>query len=509
MINLIKNNFRIIIIVLLSIIVGIEIHSFYVKSTTDPALKKFTDVFKITQQSYIEKTNSKQLIENAIEGMTKGLDPHSAYIPAEDNLLSEEQFNGNYEGIGVEFQIIKDTITVITPIPGGPSEALGIFSGDKIVKIEKENAIGFDVDKVRKTLKGPKGSKVKVGVFRPSQKKMLDFTIRRDEIPLYSVDVKLNLQNETGYISLSRFAETTTDELLEALEYLTKKGMKRLILDLRNNPGGYLQQAVQVADIFLEGDKLIVYTKGRLNSFNEKRYASYKFPYEKLPLVILVNQGSASASEIVAGALQDWKRAIIIGERTFGKGLVQQQFDLNDNSSFRLTISKYFTPSGKVIQRDFSNIEEYYDIYETDSLRSKKDSSYNRGGISPDLNVKTEKVSDFVVDLRRNNVFQEWILHFVGKYKETISKKYGKNILLFKESFNFNNDDISDFISFAEEKNVNFDEKQFKLDKDYIFLVLKAQLARQLWNNEGWFSIILETDKQFKAAFDYINKKKE
>lgn len=499
----IKSNFSKFLLVFLSLILGMEINSYFSNASMDPELKKFNEIYSITKNNYIEKEEPSKLIENAISGMTKNLDPHSLYLPPQRNILSEEEFRGNYEGIGVEFQIIADTITVVTPIPGGPSEMLGILSGDKIVEIEGQSAIGISNDEVRKKLKGPKNTDVKVKIFRPSVKKILDFTINRDEIPLHSVDTKLLLDNGIGYISLTRFSETTTDELVDALDKLTSEGMKKLVLDLRNNPGGYLNQAVQVADLFLDDEKLIVYTKGRLKEFDHKFTAEYKSPYEEIPMAVLVNQGSASASEIVSGALQDWKRAVIVGQRTFGKGLVQQQFDLNDESSFRLTISKYFTPSGRVIQRDYKGVEDYYS-FDEDSSSAKNDSTHHRGGIIPDYKVSMGEVTDYTLELRRNSCFSEWILKYIEKNKSVISNKYGDDYKKFNREFEFNPKDIKYFINFAEEKEIKFNENDFQKDRQYILAILKAHLARQIWNNDGWFTVILGIDTQFTEAEAYL-----
>jgi carboxyl-terminal processing protease len=291
------------------------------------------------------------------------LDPHSLYISAKDFSSVEESFRGDFEGIGIEFQIVNDTLTVVSPITGGPSELLGILPGDRIVKINDENCVGITNEQVRDKLRGKAGSKVKISISRIGVKDLIDYEITRDKIPLYSVDVHLLLKDSIGYVSVSRFSETTYDELTEALKDLKRKGMKELMLDLRGNPGGYLSQAVDMADLFIDDEKKIVYTKGRREDTNKEYFASKPSAYEKIPLIVLINHGSASASEIVSGAIQDWDRGLIIGETSFGKGLVQQQFTLPDNSAIRLTTSKYFTPSGRLIQRDYKDKKKYEEYY--------------------------------------------------------------------------------------------------------------------------------------------------
>ncbi len=365
--------------------------------------------------------------------MMDELDPHSVYIPAEMFTAIEENFRGDFEGIGIEFQVVNDTLTVVSPITGGPSEALGIMPGDRIVKIEGEDCIGITNEEVRSSLRGEAGTKVKVTILRTGVEEPIEYEITRDKIPLYSVDTHIMLNDKTGYVSVSRFSETTFDELKDALKDLKQNGMEQLILDLRGNPGGYLNQAVDIADLFIEGKKKIVYTKGRREEFDEDYFASRPSAYEKIPLIVMINRGSASASEIVSGAVQDWDRGLIVGETSFGKGLVQRQFTLPDNSAIRLTISEYYTPSGRLIQRDYDDLEtdeEYYsevmerEEEEGDNLThtAEQDSSkpvfeteggrvvYGGGGITPDYIVKAGKINDYSRDLLRNNVFYQYTL---------------------------------------------------------------------------------------------------
>ncbi len=319
-------------------------------------LGKLKDVLSITEKYYVDDVDTQKLTDAAVNGMLSNLDPHSVYIQPEQLKKVNEEFKGKFEGIGVSFAVVNDTITVVETIGGGPSALIGIFSNDKIVKIDGKSSIGFTNDQVMKGLKGPKGTKVAVSIKRVGIKELLEFEIVRDVIPLYSVDASTMIEHGVGYISVSKFSETTNNEMLAALQKLKSQGMKKLVLDLRANPGGYLDQAVKMADLFLDSDtkgnpRKVVYTKGRRTEFNEEYFASSGSEFEKTPLIVLISNGSASASEIVSGAIQDWDRGLIVGETSFGKGLVQRQFDLADRSAFRLTIARYYTPSGRLIQR--------------------------------------------------------------------------------------------------------------------------------------------------------------
>ena len=339
----------------IGIVLGVFLDKVFSEDNLRDSIRKFNDVLTFTEKYYVEEVDTQKLVEAAINGMLNELDPHSVYIAPEQFTQVEESFRGDFEGIGIEFQVVNDTLTVVSAISGGPSEALGILSGDRIVKIEDASVIGISNDDVRKKLRGKAGSEVKVTISRVGVSKLIDYKIVRDKIPLYSVDTHFMINENTGYVSVSRFSETTYDELVDALEDLNKNKMNQLVIDLRGNPGGYLNQAVKISDLFISGKKKIVYTEGRRKDFDEVYYAAESSKFEDIPLIILINRGSASASEIVSGAVQDWDRGLIVGETSFGKGLVQRQFDLPDNSALRLTISQYFTPSGRLIQRDYKN----------------------------------------------------------------------------------------------------------------------------------------------------------
>jgi carboxyl-terminal processing protease len=524
-----KVNLRIPILILvlfIGITLGIQLSMLLFSEGQQANLKKFNNVFNYTSNYYVDEINSEELIESAINGMLKELDPHSVYIPAKEQEISEEEFRGNFEGIGVEFQIVDDTITVVTAITGGPSEELGILPGDRIVEIDGESSIGITNLDVVSKLRGKKGTKVKVMIHRPSNNETLEFTIVRDEIPLYSVDTSLIYKDNIGYVSLSRFSNTTIDEMKEALKTLTEQGAEKLVLDLRNNPGGYLTQAHKVSDLFIDDDKLIVYTEGRRSEFNDELRAETDYPYEKIPLIVLVNRGSASASEIVAGAVQDWDRGLVVGETTFGKGLVQRPMMLADNSAVRLTISRYFTPSGRGIQREYTNKDDYYsEIFdreekegdnifhstEVDTTRPVFKTNagrvvYGGGGITPDYIVQSGTISDFSSKLRRNNIFFQFVRHYLDKNSEMIEEKFDGNLDLFRRDFKFSSSDINSFKQFVKQKDISFDRSEFEEDKKYILTRLKAFIARDKWKNLGWYSVLLEDDKQFLEAVERFNE---
>ncbi len=522
-----KFKFPIIVVFLLTtgILLGTQIHKVFSGDNLVENLKKFSNVLTLTQKYYYEDVDSQKLVESAIKGMLEELDPHSVYIPVKEMQAVQEEFRGDFEGVGIEFQVVNDTLTVVSPITGGPSEALGIMSGDRIIKIDDTSCIGISNDNVRKKLRGPSGTKVKVTILRFGVKDSHVYEITRGKIPLFSVDTHLMIDNTTGYVSINRFAENTTDELTSALKDLSNKGMKKLVLDLRNNPGGYLNQAVQIADLFLDGKKKIVYTKGRRKEFDEVYTSETNSPYESMPLVVLINRGSASASEIVSGAIQDWDRGLVIGETSFGKGLVQRQFPLEDGSSVRVTISQYFTPAGRCIQRKYTDKKKYYeDLMERDETegenithKSEKDSGrpeyktgngrivYGGGGITPDFIVKSDKITDYTASLLRKNVFYLFVLNYIDVHGKNIQNKY-PDLASYRDGFELSKSEIESFIAFAEQKEVKFVEKDFEKEKDYIVSRLKAQIARNYWKNEGWFGVLLGADKQVTKAIALFPK---
>lgn len=489
-------------------------------------LKKFSDVLSLAEKYYVEDVDTKALTEDAINGLLNDLDPHSVYIKPSQMQRVTEDFQGKFEGIGVEFSIVNDTITVVQPIGGGPSAMLGIMSNDKIVKINGKSSVGFNNEQVMKNLKGPKGTKVSVSIYRVGSKELLDYEIIRDVIPLYSVDVSTMLDSKVGYINVTRFAETTNKEMVSALEKLKGMGMKRLILDLRSNPGGYLDQAVKMADLFLDSEKngnprKVVYTQGRRVEFNEEYFASSNSEFEKTPLIVLLSNGSASASEIVSGAVQDWDRGLIVGETSFGKGLVQRQFPLADGSALRLTIARYYTPSGRLIQRSYDNGKDKYQLEAfqreeeegeniehkesaADTARPKFKTAKGRvilggGGITPDFIVKPGTLTKYGVALARRNMFYEFAAQYLTLNGEQIKSKY-KTLESFDNGFVVGEEMLNNFTTFAKGKSIEFVQEDYTKDKDYIQSRLKAYIARNYWGNEGFFVASLPIDTQLKKA---------
>lgn len=486
-------------------------------------VQKFSNVLNVASKNYVEDVDTQKLTESAIRSMLAELDPHSIYLSAKENEKTEEDFRGSFDGIGVEFDIINDTITIVTPISGGPSEALGILAGDKIVKIDNQNAIGLTREDVPKKLRGPRGTQVKVDIKRTGDAKLLEFNITRDKIPLYSVSSSFVIPNtDIGFISLNRFSATTYDEMISAALKLREEGMKKLILDLRNNGGGYMDQAVKIADAFVAGGYKIVYTKGRRQEFDEEHVSKSGDELEKLPLIVMINGGSASASEIVSGAMQDLDRALVIGETSFGKGLVQRAFGLNDGSAFRLTVSRYYTPSGRLIQRPYKDKSKYYggvgreegeegdnishDVDSKDSSRPIFKTQSGRkvlggGGITPDYIVKSDTINQLSRNLRYKGVFQEYIVNeYMKEHSTDLRNKYGTNMMTFLRDFKTTNEMIEGLKVMAKKKGVEWNDKLYEQDEDFIRTEMKARVAYGLWGTNGSQASYVSLDKQLQKA---------
>lgn len=395
---------------------------------------------------YVEEIDRDKIMDKGIESMLHELDPHSVYIPAKDVKKSTEALYGNFEGSGIAFQIMKDTINVVEVTKGGPSETVGILAGDKIIRIDDKPAVGDSITNswVFKKLRGKKGTHVKIEVIR-NNKNVIEFDVVRDKIPIKSVDTYFMINKNTGYIALIRFSATSADEVRTAINELKEQGMENLIFDLRGNGGGFMDAAVDICDEFLPKDKLIVYTEG-LNQSNEYMKSTEKGSFESGRLVILIDENSASSSEIVSGAIQDHDRGIIIGRRSFGKGLVQRMFPLNDGGQLRITTSRYHTPSGRCIQKPYNDgLEAYYndimnrynnkELINPDSIRvpdslkyftTKKRVVYGGGGIMPDIFVPidTTRASDYYIEIRGKGLINSFTLEYVNKNREELLKKY-------------------------------------------------------------------------------------
>ncbi|MEN9333513.1 MAG: hypothetical protein RLY35_693 [Bacteroidota bacterium] len=505
--------------------------------TTD----KFATLLQYIESMYVDSVNSKQLVEKAIIHMLEELDPHSTYISAEEVAEANEPLQGSFDGIGIQFNILHDTIFVVEPIQGGPSEKLGIRAGDKIVEVDGVNMAGVGVKNsdVLGKLRGPKGTKVRVGMARKGFDKLLYFDITRDKIPIYSVDAAYMIAPEIGYIKVSRFAATTTEELKKGIAELKGLGMKDLILDLQDNGGGLLRSAIEMGDEFLSDDlpkdapknekgKLLVYTEGRAfkrEPFNTR--SGLPGSFEKGRLVVLIDESSASASEIVSGAIQDWDRGVIVGRRSFGKGLVQRPVNLPDGSIVRLTVQKYYTPAGRCIQKSYAEgKEDYYDDYARrfksgeffsadsikfpDSLkyetRITKRTVYGGGGIMPDIFVPldTSENSRYFSDLIRVGVQNDWSMSYANANREELLKNY-PSMELFAKNFELPKAEEDKIIQMAVEKEVPFDEKGYVNSRHAIGVRTKALLARNLYDNEAFYYLINELNPAAKKAVEILN----
>ncbi|MDD5507853.1 MAG: S41 family peptidase [Bacteroidales bacterium] len=497
---------------------------FVYAQAVDPreTIQKFSATMQIIDYFYVDTVDQPELVETAIIEMLKELDPHSVYISKEDVKKADEPLVGKFEGIGIQFQIFKDTILVIAPVPGGPSEKLGIMAGDKIVKINGEDATGKEVtnEYVQSKLRGEKGTRVDVSIFRKGKSELLDFTIIRDQIPVNSLDAAFMASPEIGYIKLNRFSKTTMVEFYKAMDTLRNQGMSKLILDLRYNSGGYLETAHDLADEFLGKGKMIVYTEG-IKSPKTDFIATEKGVFEKGQLIVLINEGSASASEIVAGAVQDWDRGIIVGRRSFGKGLVQKPFRLPDESVIRLTTAKYFTPTGRCIQKPYEGgLEEYQkdfqrriengelihadSIHFPDSLKYYTPANrivYGGGGIMPDVFIPFDSTvySDYYTDLRRNNLFNIFTLQYLDDHRTELQRSY-KTIKDFNLNFVKDEKFLKSFTDYAERENVKYDQKGYENSEDQIFYALKALIARNLFDYSAYFEVISVIDDDFLEA---------
>jgi carboxyl-terminal processing protease len=481
---------------------------------------KFREILTLIDRDYVDTVNTDQLVDVAITKMLENLDPHTTYISPKDVELAKTQLEGDFDGIGIEFFILKDTIQVVTPLSGGPSEMVGLRAGDKIIAVDGENVAGIKITNrdVFKKLRGPKGTKVKLNIMRRDGSTHA-YTITRDKIPTHSVDVAYMVDNTTGYIKINRFAANTYNEFKESMTKLKSQGMQRMILDLRGNPGGYMDRATKMADEFLTGNKMIVYTDGKGERFDSKMYAYMKGDFEQGPVIILLDEGSASASEIVAGALQDHDRALIVGRRSFGKGLVQMPIPLSDGSELRLTISRYYTPSGRSIQKPYVKGEEEYgmdlmnryehgELFHADSIKfedslkyqtSQGRTVYGGGGIMPDIFVPfdTTMSSKYYASLINNNVLREYAMVHYDNNKKAFDKMTLKD---FKASFAINDKMLAELRALGEKSGVPFNQQEFDRSKKLIQNSVKAFMARRAWGNEGFYAILAETDEVFNKA---------
>jgi len=484
---------------------------------------KLSNILNIIEANYVDTVNRNELTETAIPAILKKLDPHSIYIPAKDLARATEPLQGNPEGIGILFNMLTDTILVISTIPGGPSEKLGLLPGDKIIYVNDSLVAGRKVsdERVMGMLKGPKGTVVRVKILRNGHSELIPFDITRDKIPIYSVDVNYMVNENTGYIRINSFAVTTYEEFMNGLSELKGKGVKKLIVDLRGNSGGVMDAAIRIANEFLNQGELIVYTLGRAQPRNEAR-ATGKGAFREGDLVILIDEWSASASEILAGAIQDNDRGTIIGRRSFGKGLVQEPVAFADGSGMRLTIARYYTPTGRSIQKPYKDgFDEYYDdlnerfmhgefevsdsIRFADSLKFTTPGGrvvYGGGGIMPDkfVPVDTTMMSPYLAKVRA--LIYRFALNYTENNREKL-KKYTEADEL--EKYLDKQALLDQFVHFAESNNVKRDQAGLKISGKIIHTQLKAYIARNILDNKGFYPIWEEIDTTLKYAIDYLD----
>ena len=474
-------------------------------------------IINLINHNYVDEVDIDDVLTGAIEGMLDKLDPHSSYIPAENKEVVDEVFRGDFEGIGIEFSMIDGYITVISPIPDTPSDRAGIISGDQIIKIDGESAYKITQKDVFKKLRGPKGTRVVVTIARKGMDEPFNTTLIRDKIPIRSIASSFMIDENIGYIKITRFASTTMDEFYESIKKLQLDGMNELLIDLRNNPGGLLDQAVKMVDLFISSNDTIVFTQGRIKGSSSMYRARSQYQDLQIPLVVLINNGSASASEIVSGAFQDLDRGVVVGERSFGKGLVQRQYDLDDGSAVRITIAKYYTPSGRLIQRSYDDgLDEYYlnDSEKLDSIDVDAKEYYTKsgrtvyggGGITPDIIVKN--------DIKYNTSTREIYFHpdrLLFKYADFIKDDIVMDISYADLMINNNIINQNNFMRWLDSINIEYNKEEITIEQDWTFIAnrIKAEISNFKWGRESFYKALINSDnqvteaiKQFKWAED-------
>ena len=516
------------IVLIIGMLIGVRLvsttgeRSMFVYPKTD----KLSGVLSFIEMEYVDSVSKEMLVEKAIPSLLKSLDPHSLYIPASDLKRVTEPLEGNFDGIGIQFNMLNDTVVVIQTISGGPSERIGIMPGDRIITINDSVVAGVglpDQDVVQK-LRGLRGTTVNVGVQRQFIPGLMDFDITRDRIPLYSVDVSYMINSETGYIKISQFSRTTFKEYMDAAQKLNGMGMKKLILDLRGNGGGYMDAATNIADQFLEEGKLIVYTEGK-SSPRSDVFAAGSGINLNTDVIVLIDEWSASASEILAGAIQDNDRGMVVGRRSFGKGLVQSQTMFSDGSALRLTVARYYTPTGRSIQKYYEGgSDEYYrdldqrflhgEFYSEDSIKfddSLKFTTpggnivYGGGGIMPDVFIPrdTTGITEYFSQITRRGLVYRFAFDYSDKNRTTLTRFDNAG----KLSEHLDNQSLmAQFIDYAEMEGVNRDDEQIAISRKLLHTQLKAYIARNIIDNDGFYPIISEIDETLQHSVSLISE---
>ena len=526
-----NSSFQIRLPILLSIalVIGVLIGAKFSEPSGDSkylsSLQKVRQLIEYIERDYVDTVDTEALLEESIENMLDKLDPHTVYIPPRDRELAQSQLRATFDGIGVEFNLLRDTIYVVRELPGGPSEKAGIVGGDRIVSVDGQNIAGIGINnrKIFDLLRGPRGSEVVIGVKRKGEEDLLKFDLKRGAIPQYSVDASYMVDSETGYIKINKFAERTYAEFNESLQNLKEQGMTKLVLDLQNNGGGYMSAAIEICDELLSGNQVIVSQKGQGKKYDSETRARRKGIFEEGPIVVLVNENSASASEIVAGALQDNDRALIIGRRSFGKGLVQLPFDLKDGSELRMTIARYYTPTGRSIQKPYDDGEESYasdyynryvsgELFSEDSVKfdeelayktTKGRTVYGGGGIMPDYFVAldTSDNSAYINRLVASNAVREYTIEF--REENTWLKDW--SFKEFDRDFEVTDNMLRDLADIGKQNGIRFSERQFEKSKKLLAYLVKAQIARDFYSEDDFYKVFNRTNEIYIKALELLD----
>ncbi|MBI1226560.1 MAG: PDZ domain-containing protein [Bacteroidetes bacterium] len=486
---------------------------------------KLEELIRYIESRYVDDVNKDELVKEAIDNILFQLDPHSNYISADQLKEVNEQLEGSFDGIGIEFVVVDDTVMVVAALSGGPADGAGIISGDKIVQIEDSLTIGKNIDYegILSKLKGEKGSKIKLGIMRGAEKSLRNFTLTRDKISVHSVEVAYMLDDLTGYIKINRFSANTYDEFMKSLEKLVdEKGMKHLVIDLRQNPGGYMQEATNIlSQLFKEKDKLLVYTEGKNVPRNDYKSTGRNF-YDVDNIAVLTDEGSASASEIVAGAIQDWDRGVIIGRRSFGKGLVQEQYRLRDGSAIRLTVARYYTPSGRCIQKPYAGRDDYEDdvaeriengelydnhnVHHEDTTKYHTDGGrtvYGGGGIDPDVFVPLDSTLLNPYYIRLNQHVPAFAFRYLEAHRPDLEKFSMED---FASKFTVSDATAAEFLDFAVTRGEKRNERQWPKVKNKLKMAIMAGIARHLWSDQGYYYVLNEYDPSIKKAKQVVRE---
>ena len=494
------------------------------------AMQKLLNAEYAIASLYVDSVSEDKLVEDAIKGMLENLDPHSSYTDAKETKELEEPLQGEFSGVGIQFNMNKDTLYVIQTIPGGPSERVGVLAGDRIIYVNDTTIAGVKMKNsdIQKRLRGKKGTNVTIKVKRPGVKELITFRITRDNIPLHSIDAQYMLDERTGYLRISRFGAKTHEEMMDALKELKQQGMTQLVMDLSDNGGGYLNAAIDMCNEFLDRGQLMVYTEGENAPRNEANANGWG-EYKDLHMVVMVNQYSASAAEIFAGAMQDWDRAVIVGRRTFGKGLVQRPFKFEDGSMMRLTVARYYTPSGRCIQKpydrgnkkayekellDRANEGEYYSL---DSIqindtvryttRLNHRTIYGGGGVMPDVYVPvdTSEYSTYYRDLSAKGILNQYAIKYVDKNRKSIAKQYA-TVNDFDRAFTVSDEMMRDLIGMGEQDSVKYDEEKYRTSQQLLKDIVKGLIARDVYGDQSAYNVIINhRNRDLQAAVEVLN----